>query len=129
MSGYSANRVQHQNHATNALDACLWLWPFLKPEWKPEAMGQHSHENLESLSVAIFLGNTSGWITLCKVARRFVWISQQWCTACDAFEEGRRRDFAAWDGTLEQQICVHRMCRRCEVRIFTRLVEQDGMHE
>ena len=124
MSGFSVQRTQHLDYAENALDACLWLWPFLRPEALLDRVRRRSISVLESLSIAIFLGNAKGWVTLSRVSRRFLWISRQWCTSCDDFARGRARNFAHGCFDLEGELRIQSMCTDCEIEMFRRLAEQ-----
>ena len=124
MSGLSEHRIQHLDHAANALDACLWLWPFLRKECVEEYIQQQSIAVLESLSIAIFLGRTAAWISLSRVSRRFRWISRQWCTTCQDFASGRVRRLSYGETTLGLEMLMQKTCCKCEIEVFIRLVEQ-----
>ena len=88
MSGLGVDKTQHLDHADNVLDASLWLWLFVRPEMIKDHMQQHAVTVLESLSIAVFLGNAITWISLSSMGRRFRWILQQWCTKCQDFAPG-----------------------------------------
>ena len=122
MSGLSEHRTQHLDNAANALDACLWLWPFLRTEWVEEYIQQHSIAVMESLSISIFLGRTAAWISLSRVSRRFRWISRQWCTTCGDFASGRVRTLP-YDDTLGLEMLMQRTCSKCEIEMFIRLAQ------
>ena len=70
MPGLGVDKTQHLDHADNVLDASLWLWPFLRPEMMKDHMQQHSVTVLESLSIAIFLGDAAAWISLSTLPKR-----------------------------------------------------------
>ena len=125
MSGLGVDKTQHLDHADNVLDACLWLWPFLRTEWMMEHMQQHSVAVLESLSIAIFLGKAAAWISLSRVSRRFRWISRQWCTECQDFASGRIRKYPYDETDLGLEMLMQRTCCKCEVEMFKRLVHQE----
>ena len=125
MSGLGVDKTQHLDHADNVLDASLWLWPFLRPEMMKDHMQQHSVTVLESLSIAIFLGNAAAWISLSRVSRRFRWISRQWCTKCQDFAPGRIRKYTYHESDLAVEILMQRECCKCQVEMFKRLVHQE----
>ena len=124
MSGLSEHRTQHLDHAANALDACLWVWPFLRTEWVEECIQQHSIAVLESLSISIFLGRAAAWVSFSRVSRRFRWISRQWCTTCQSFASGRVRRLPYDETTLAVEMFMQKTCSKCEIEMFMRLVEQ-----
>ena len=124
MSGFSLHRKLHLDHAANPSESCLWMWSSLRPVWMLEQITKHSFAVLESWSVATFLGNAAGWITLSREARRFRWVSRQWCTVCGGFASGRPPNFTLGEVILHTDMYLQRMYCICKVHMCSGLVEQ-----